>query len=191
MIPAWNLQGVIPPVRPGVAGHHADRSPYKATLDAFVDAMGNSPPRLAIVEGLLRFRSEIRAAGITVGFQWLDGSFLEHAEATEGRDPRDVDVVTFIEIPPGATEAALVAANPHLFDNAHVKKTHQVDSYWDVLGGSMNEASVQRIAYWYSMWSHRRDGLWKGFVQIDLSPANDLLAAQAVAQAKLALGITP
>jgi len=64
MIPAWNLQGVIPPVRPGVAGHHADRSPYKATSDAFVDAMGNSPPRLAIVEGLLRFRSEIRAAGI-------------------------------------------------------------------------------------------------------------------------------
>lgn len=41
MIPAWNLQGVIPPIRPGAPGHDADRSPYTASLDAFVDTMGH------------------------------------------------------------------------------------------------------------------------------------------------------
>ena len=29
------------------------------------------------------------------------------------------------------------------------------------------------IAYWYSMWSHRRDGSWKGFLQLDLHQARD------------------
>ncbi len=32
MIPAWNLQGVIPPIRPGLQGSDADRSPYKTPL---------------------------------------------------------------------------------------------------------------------------------------------------------------
>jgi hypothetical protein len=37
------------------------------------------------------------------------------------------------------------------------------------------------VAYWYSMWSHRRDGMWKGFVQIDLSPSEDTPALAILA----------
>jgi hypothetical protein len=190
MIPAWNLQGVIPPVRPGAAGCDPDRSPYKVPLHAFVDGMANSAERLAIAEGLLQLRRQIHGLGITTGFQWLDGSFLENVELTEGRPPRDVDVVTFFEIPAGETEASLVAKNPQLFDHTHVKNSYKVDSYWDVLGVPMSAAAIQQVAYWHSMWSHRRDGVWKGFVQVDLDAAQDPLAAQAIAATKSAFGVT-
>jgi hypothetical protein len=72
MIPNWNLQGVIPPTRPGVQGHDPDRSPYLATLHAFVSAMGTSPARLKIIDGLLQFRNEIHKLGVKSGFQWLN-----------------------------------------------------------------------------------------------------------------------
>ncbi|WP_431050233.1 DUF6932 family protein [Roseateles sp. L2-2] len=191
MIPAWNLQGIIPPVRPGATGSDPDRSPYKVPLHVFVDGMANSAERLEIAEGLLQLRSQIHRLGITTGFQWLDGSFLENVEATEGRSPRDIDVVTFFEIPAGETETSLVAKNPQLFDHAHVKETFRVDSYWDVLGMPMSPAAIQQVAYWHSMWSHRRDGVWKGFVQVDLDAMQDPLAAQAIAATKAAFGVTP
>ena len=28
----------------------------------------------------------------------------------------------------------------------------------------------------YSLWSHRRNGQWKGYLQIDLSPIDDTVA---------------
>ena len=43
----------------------------------------------------------------------------------------------------------------------------------DILGQPVDALQVQSITYWYSMWSHRRDGLWKGFVQVDLNPSQD------------------
>lgn len=191
MIPAWNLQGVIPPIRPGLQGHDADRSPYKAPLDTFVNAMGKSHARIEILDGLLQFRSEIYKLGISTGFQWLNGSFSENVEITEGRDPRDVDVVTFLQLPAGEDEASVLAKNHLLFDHDYVKKIYKVDSYWEILGKPMDGHSIQQISYWYSMWSHRRDGIWKGFVQVDLTSAQDAIAIQTLAQAKIDLGVTP
>ncbi|QYJ23861.1 hypothetical protein KYT87_11930 [Achromobacter sp. ES-001] len=189
MIPAWNLQGVIPPVRPGAHGHDPDRSPYRSSLQSLVDAMGISRARLNILEGLLKFRAAIHGIGIDTGFQWLNGSFSEHVEIVEARDPRDVDVVTFLHLPNGLDQAALVARNPRLFDQTYVKDTYHVDAYWEVLGRPLKAESVQSVSYWYSMWSHRRDGVWKGFVQVQLEPSEDLVAVQVLAQAKAELGV--
>lgn len=189
MIPAWNLQGVIPPIRPGAQGHDSDRSPYKSPLHTLVDVMGTSPARLEIIDGLLKFRNEIHKLGINAGFQWLNGSFSENVESTEARDPRDVDVVTFLQLPDGEDVASIVTKNPQLFDHDHVKRTYRVDSYWEVLGEPMVASSIQRISYWYSMWSHRRDGIWKGFVQVDLESTQDPVALEALAQAKTELGV--
>lgn len=191
MIPAWDLQGVIPPIRPGAEGHDSDRSPYKSSLQTFVDLMGTSPVRLDIIEGLLKFRNEVHKLGITAGFQWLNGSFSENVESTEGRAPRDVDVVTFFRLPAGEDQASIVAKNPQLFDHEYVRRTYCVDGYWDVLGMPMEALSVQRVSYWYSMWSHRRDGTWKGFVQVNLDNTEDALAMQALAKARIELGVVP
>ena len=35
---------------------------------------------------------------------------------------------------------------------------------------------IAQATYWNNLWSHRRDGRWKGYVQIDLSPADDATA---------------
>ena len=55
----------------------------------------------------------------------------------------------------------------------------------------METSSVRWISYWYSMWSHRRDGLWKGFVQVDLDSAQDPAALQLLTQAQADLGVVP
>lgn len=32
---------------------------------------------------------------------------------------------------------------------------------------------VEQCTYWNSLWSHRRNGQWKGYLQVDLAPAGD------------------
>lgn len=172
-IPAWNSAGVLPPIRPNAPGSSLDRSPYVVDLAVLFDRFATSPERMAILDGLLRFRADLHAAGITSGFQWLDGSFLEHVEVLEGRAPRDMDVVTFFNLPQGLDQRTLAQHHGNLFDQKHVKMTYTMDAYFAVLGQPTDRWQVKNIAYWYSLWSHRRDGLWKGFVQVDLAPSQD------------------
>ncbi|MES2077534.1 MAG: hypothetical protein V4462_18120 [Pseudomonadota bacterium] len=190
MIPSWNMAGVLPPIRPGMLGHSPDRSPYSAALADVIEIFSTSPERIEILQGLLRLRAAFHAVGVVSGFQWVDGSFLEHVELLESRPPNDVDVVTYFDLPAKASETDLVTQNPVIFDHDQVKAAYQVDHYPVVLGKSIDEFQVRQISYWYSMWSHRRDGLWKGFIQVSLDPAEDILALQTLA-AKLPAGTTP
>jgi hypothetical protein len=48
--------------------------------------------------------------------------------------------------------------------------------YFATLGHPLDSNGIKAITYWYSIWSHRRDGLWKGFVQIDIDPSQDVEA---------------
>lgn len=175
-IPAWSPAGVIPPIRPAMPGHSFDRSPYPVELITLIDRFATSPERVAILNGLLAFRSALHKAGVVSGFQWLDGSFLEQIEILENRPPRDMDVVTFLEIPAGYNQLTLAQQHSNLFDQAHLKTHYSMDAYFAVLGQPTNEMQVKNITYWYSMWSHRRDGLWKGFIQVDLHPSQDAQA---------------
>ena len=84
-----------------------------------------------------------------------------------------MDVVTFFHLPQGWDQRSLVQHHGSLFDQKLVKKNYAMDAYFIVLGQPTNNWHVKNITYWYSMWSHRRDGLWKGFVQVDLDPAQD------------------
>lgn len=172
-VPAWNSVGVLPPIRPDAPGHSPDRSPYTVELTALIDRFATSQERVAILGGLLRLRAALHQARVVSGFQWLDGSFLESVETLEQRAPRDMDVVTFLHLPSGQDQRILVQANSHLFDPKHLKATYFMDAYFMVLGQPSDAWQVKKISYWYSMWSHRRDGLWKGFVQVDLDPSQD------------------
>jgi len=170
-IPHWNAQGVIPPV--DVASPiSAHRSPYVVTLNDLVMRFGVTDERRRILDGLLRYRAALHELGVARGFQWLDGSFLEYVEMLDARPPNDMDVVTFFHIPAGETQASLVNRARVLFDPKLLKKEYQVDGYVVCLGGR-SENLVERSAYWYSVWSHRRNQMWKGYVQIDLSPSED------------------
>ena len=182
MIPAWNSQGVLPPIRQGTSGSGQDRSPYCVTLPHVVERFASSPERVHILDGLLNYRQALHAIGIVSGFQWLDGSFVEQVEQIEARAPRDVDVVTFFHLPEGVDQAQLAREHGHLFDTQQTKSQFHVDGYPFVLGGPTANHIINRIAYWYSMWSHRRSGLWKGFVQVDLAPVDDVRARAALVQ---------
>jgi hypothetical protein len=181
MIPTWNIAGVLPPIRPGMPGYSPDRSPYSAQLVDVVDRFSTSTERIAILQGFLALRAELHSIGFVTGFQWIDGSFLEQVEVLESRSPADIDVVTYFDLPLGKSEADVVAQNHLLFDHAHVKATFHVDHYPVVLGKTLDAFQIRQISYWYSMWSHRRDGLWKGFIQVSLDPAEDISALQTLA----------
>jgi hypothetical protein len=173
VLPQWNSAGVLPPVKPEMPGSSPERSPYRITLASFVDRFATTPERMKILDGVLRFREHLHALGIVSGFQWFDGSFLEQIEILENRHPRDMDVVTFFDLPAGENQRSLLQKAGQLFDPKHLKDIFAVDGYFSVLGQPVDVRQVQSISYWYSMWSHRRDGLWKGFVQVDLDSSQD------------------
>lgn len=181
-IPAWTAAGVLPPINASQPVS-PERSPYVVSLTDYVLRFGTSPERRAVIAGYLKYRAALHQVGLSQGFQWLDGSFLEHVEAIEGRAPNDLDVVTFYNIPTNRTQKELLAADPALFDHALLKTTYQVDAYLVNLG-TLPELLTQQSAYWYSVWSHRRNGLWKGFVQVELAPAKDADAAATLINLK-------
>jgi len=171
-IPDWSNTGVIPAIRPGKPGFTADRSPYIVDLSTVIERFSTSQERIAILDGFLRYRKDLHELGITSGFQWLDGSFLERVELLESRPPRDIDIVSFIDFS-GIDQLSVFNQNPALFDSQKAKEKYLVDAYISTLGGEVNAKTIKNISYWYSLWSHRRDGVWKGFVQIDLESSQD------------------
>jgi hypothetical protein len=82
-LPAWTGMGILPPIKPGISGNSLERSPYQIDLHGFFEHFALSQERIEILTGFLAFRTELHKLGITQGFQWLDGSFLENIEAAK------------------------------------------------------------------------------------------------------------
>ena len=179
-IPNWSSRGVLPPIN-SATPTLLDRSPYRVSLIDFVLRFGNTDPRRRIVAGFLDFRSALHGIGVDSGFQWVDGSFLEDIERVENRPPRDLDLVTFFRLPEGQTQQTLWDAYPHIFNNAYCKENFCVDAYFKILDVRSLESLVAQSAYWYSVWSHRRNGDWKGYLQLDLSNTDDETARANIA----------
>lgn len=179
LIPQWTEDGVLPPINEEEPTS-PERSPYKTSLTSFVDRFATTPERCSIINGYLRHRSELHSMGLTSGFQWLDGSFLEHIELIEQRVPNDVDVVTFLQIEDAQAEQLTPDQLRLIVDNEWIKEHYKVDFY---LQNLKEEPAilVSMTAYWYSMWSHRRTMQWKGFLQIDLSSSDDAKATELLA----------
>ncbi|TVL29641.1 DUF6932 family protein [Shewanella xiamenensis] len=172
MIPAFEQSGVLPPFigdSPTVA---ANQAPYKVSLAEFVSHFSTSPERIRILIGLLQYRIELKAKGIVVGFQWVDGSFVEDVEKVRGRAPNDVDLVTFAERPVGFSEIdwnSFFNQNQGLFSPASLKAKYKCDAYYVDLA-LQPKLLVSRTTYWFGLFSHQREtSLWKGMLQIDLS----------------------
>lgn len=185
-IPDWTVRGIIPPIEEENPTSKT-RSPYVVTLvDVILKYGTTSKKRNEILAGFLNFRNELHKIGITKGFQWLDGSFFEDTENLEQRSPNDMDVVTFFYMPDNISQDEFIKRNSSLlFDIDENKKIFHVDGYIVELSTASPEVIVNRASYWYSMWSHRRDQTWKGFLQIDLSPNDDETARANLTNIKL------
>ena len=102
------------------------------SLSELVLRFGTSPERRRILDGFLRYRGRLHAAGLRTGFQWLDGSFLENIELIESRLPNDLDVVTFFSLAPGDTQLAAQARAPDAFPrNSHERAVFKAAFFVD------------------------------------------------------------
>jgi hypothetical protein len=179
-IPSFSIDGVLPPyIGPsGPGGRAEDMSPYVVSAFEVVSTFGSSNGRAKILDGWLRHRSQLRSLGFQRGFQWLNGSFLE------AKEPRDLDVATFVYRPAMPTEqfSALLQANRALFDRDQLKHTYLLDAFIDLDGSP--ETIVNASRYYFGLFSHRReDELWKGMLQVSLvNPADDGAARSALGE---------
>jgi hypothetical protein len=154
----------------------AGRAPYDTTLSEVVRRFATSVERKAILRGFLAHRQKLLNLGI-LGMQWMDGSFVEDVEQTQTRSPRDIDVVTFFVRPNNSGESIewenFIQSNMDVFDPSIAKLTYRTDPYYvDAFFGPLYV--IDQTAYWYGLFSHQRDtGLWKGILQVPLSPQSD------------------
>jgi hypothetical protein len=171
VIPGLNQSGVLPPFIAATGpADPAGMAPYKTTILEFVLRYSYSPERKTILRGLLDYRKKLRDVGITEGFQWLDGSFVENIELNHKRPPADVDLVTFAIRPTNdsATWKQLVGGNEELFLPIKAKQQFHCDAYYVDLN-LHPVLLVDRARYWFGLFSHQRDSyLWKGMVQIPI-----------------------
>ena len=178
-IPPWGPDRLIPPVDADDPVS-TNRSPYLVTLSELVERFGTTDERLLLLDGLVRYRSWWHQAGLTQGFQWIDGSFVEDKETLRGSPPGDIDIVTFFEIPRGLTERELVARHGELFVRPHIKSRFRIDTYFVVLDPADLISLVENAVYWSSLFAHTKDNQWKGFVQIDLAQQDDDVVSRAI-----------
>ena len=167
-IPNWNSQGLLPPVDPA-APTSAERSPYAVSLKDVVMRFATTPARHSVMNGFLDYRATLHSTGLLDGFQWLDGSFMEDVETLESRPPNDIDIVTFLyssQFNPGNLD-------PLTLMNPASKTQFKVDAYFVELDVTPPHELTLLSAYWYSVWSHRRNDVWKGYLQVDLAPNED------------------
>ena len=173
-IPEWDGNKVLPPIHPATPeGQEHDslyRAPYVARLAEFVTRFATTRDRVDLIEKFLDYRNALHQAGISEGFQWINGSFVENIkQSSRRRPPEDIDVVTFFFRDESAREGY-----EDLFDPDITKQNFDVDGYGKELGRPLAVVTAMDIGYFHGMWSHRRvDHVWKGFIQVDLDPEED------------------
>lgn len=175
-VPAFTIDGVLPPYTgidgPGGATNHM--TPYEASPLEVVTRFATTVGRREILAHWLDHRRLMRVLGVEVGFQWLDGSFVEDKE------PNDLDIVTFFRRPLNAQSAPeidqLIRANPEVFIRRRIRAVRRIDAMFVDLNGS-SEGIIDATRYWCGLFSHRRvDDLWKGMVKVSLAVADEDLA---------------
>ena len=149
------------------------RAPYSVAILDVVMRFGTSAARRLILRGWLDHRAALHRMGLTSGFQWFNGSFVEDAETLRRRPPNDVDVVSLVEVGPSFHPTH---PDDQALDHDTAKVLYKVDSYFVELNLLPPHHLAQVSAYWYSVWAHTRTEQWKGFLQIDLSPHDDSAA---------------
>lgn len=174
MIPEHNQSGVLPPFLPGsTPASMGAMSPYKVSLLHVAQRFATNEDRIKILKGLVKYRSALRKAGISSGFQWIDGSFVENSEYIKSRPPLDIDIITFSYRPERYRDIedwrSFVQSNLALFDPEQNKKRYLCDAYFvDLFSPPL--FLVNQTKYWFGLFSHQRETfLWKGMLDVPIA----------------------
>lgn len=177
MIPSFDNRHLLPPFTGSTVTQLAGRSPYSTTVGEIGASLALTNDRKALLWGLLQFRADLRSLGFTDGFQWVDGSFVENIEASSGRPPNDIDIISFLNRPAQYSNnqswAVFLSSTP-TFNNKHVKTAYKCDTYFADLSLPPKNV-VDNAAYWLSLFSHQRGTQhWKGILSIQIdTPVED------------------
>lgn len=174
-IPDFDHNLVIPP-HLGNPTVFNDLSPYRCSSIELCEKFATSPKRIEILNGFLSFRKELFNHGLLNGFQWLDGSFLEDIETREHRSPNDLDIVTIYFGYDRHFQDSLFTAFPEFANSQLSKQNYYIDHYPFDAGYSA-KITVDYSRYWVQLFSHNRDAVWKGMLQIALNTPNEDLQA--------------
>lgn len=180
---------VLPPFLGEEPGDRAHMSPYPTSMVEVVQRYATSAERIAILRGLISYRSKLRDLGYREGQQWLDGSFVEDVELIRKRPPKDIDIVTFAPVRGTQDEKMQhILENLDIFDPERAKEQYSCDAYFVDLTVSPL-LLVDTTRYWFGLFSHQREtSLWKGMLQVPMLSDDD--AAEAVLHnAELNLGV--
>jgi hypothetical protein len=173
-IPAFDLNGLLPPFGAGGPANLTERAPYVCTLEELVDRFATNLRRCDLLDGLLRYRAALRAAGVQGALQWLDGSFCQ-----DNDNPNDIDVVTFLF---ANQQIQQQLATGNLVDPAAVRATFSCDAYYVTFPGNPG-VIINQTSYWYGLFSHCRDTFtWKGLVSLSLDDPTEGAAIAMVAR---------
>ena len=173
---------ILPPFTGVTPAEPAARSPYRTDLEEVVQRFATSDRRREILRGFLDYRKELRQLRIGAEFQWLAGSFVENP----GREPRDVDVVTFYSLT--ADQVAAIRNDPERWQRfetlaSSAKERFSCDAYF-VNMARPGTKLVGFTHYWYGLFSHQRGSLaWKGMLEVDVAGEDiDQRAEDALAE---------
>lgn len=180
-IPLFDHNLVLPP-HLGDSTLPDHLSPFPCTTVHLCERLGTTPERRMILASFLDFRERLTSEGLTTGFQWLDGSFLENIESRESRPPKDLDVVTVYWGYDLAFQTALQGRFPEFSAPDLAKGNYSLDHY-PLDAGYSPEVTVELTRYWISLFSHSRLGVWKGMLRVELNtPAEDAAARVELAK---------
>lgn len=171
-IPDFDHNHVLPP-HVGNPTNRNDLSPYPCSILELCHKFSTSTERIIILKNLVKFRIKINDLGIKIGFQWLDGSFLENIEVSQERPPRDLDIITFYGNLSMDEQNKIVASFPEFANPTLAKQNYLLDHYAIDYMFHPN-VTVEQTRYWLQLFSHNRNGVWKGMLNIPLNtPVED------------------
>ncbi|MGE3643778.1 MAG: hypothetical protein AB7F96_07970 [Beijerinckiaceae bacterium] len=187
-LPPFDMRGLLPPVNGG-DDTNPDRSPYFCTMTELCLALGTSDHRRLLLRNLIGYRALIASDDFVNGVQFVNGSFVEDIEATERRQPNDIDVFSILTPPAKyVSSPALWQSTGSVFwqneiiNNAKNKTRFSVDCYALMLDVGNLGGFLRQSLYWYSLFSHKRTNHdWKDFVALPLNTADDQAALAAIA----------
>lgn len=178
MIPPFDHNNVLPPFQGGDPTKRGSLSPYKSDIMEFCQYFAKTPARKDILKGFVEFRIECLKYGIQLGYQWIDGSFVENVEISQRRDPHDIDVVTICALTDPNQQIAIANNFPAFVDPRLSKIKYKVDHYLCLVNVSPF-ATIENVKYWNQLFGHNRAGTWKGMIELPLYN-NDVMDMQAL-----------
>jgi hypothetical protein len=185
LIPAFNTGGIIPPHLGDPT--QGDRSPYLTDSVELVQNLGFSAERRTILRGLLEYRKMLYDHSFTVGYQLINGSFVENCEYIRGRAPGDVDVFSVLDWPQkylNDVDLFQKEAVPFLSSEAmgpQNKAKFKVDPYLVIQPGMSLRDYFQAFSHFVLLFSHQKGtDIWKGALSMALDPIADVQAHQVL-----------